>query len=96
MARVLLDPDPGAARARLDAGDGIARADEDGLRVAALLIVKLRFERVMQGSHLARRAFEANPAQFAEMFRAYHTQAAPQSPLATAEGAAFERWLEGC
>lgn len=93
LARVLLAPDPGAARSELATDDPISAADEDGLRIAALLVARLRFERVMQGSDVAARAFEADPATFAEAFRAYHAEVAPGSPLAAEEGAAFERWL---
>lgn len=94
LARVLLAPDPGAARAEFAADDPLAAADEDGVRIAALLVARLRFERVMQGSRVAARTFAADPAAFAEAFRAYHAEVPPRSPLAAEEGDAFERWRD--
>ena len=46
--------------------------EEDGRRLTALLVAKLRFERVQRGSALALRWFDAEPEAFAELFRRYH------------------------
>ncbi len=50
----------------------LATADPDGLRLAALLVCKLRFERLLRASPEAERLFTADPAAFAQTFRRYH------------------------
>ena len=66
--------------------------DDDGVRIAALLVARLRFERLMQGSNEAARFFEEAPDAFAASFRGYHesTRALAQDPAA--EGAQFLAW----
>jgi uncharacterized protein (UPF0276 family) len=46
--------------------------DEDGRRLTALLVAKLRFERIQRGSDLAMRWFDAEPQAFSDVFRRYH------------------------
>ena len=50
----------------------LASADPDGVRLAALLVCKLRFERLLRASPEAERLFAADPAAFAQTFRRYH------------------------
>ena len=50
----------------------LAAADPDGVRLAALLICKLRFERLLRASPEAERLFAADPETFAQTFRRYH------------------------
>jgi len=102
LAAVLRAPDPGAALADRLAGElpdpvraALARVDPDGLRVAALLVVRLRFERVVQGSGQAAAWFEADPRAFTAAFKRFHAAVAPTGVLALEEGAAFEVWLAG-
>lgn len=71
-------------RARV-ASSGISA---DGFEMAALLVARLRFERLMQGSEAASRWFDADPAGFAASFRAYHA-ATPASGLFPADEAAL-------
>lgn len=51
--------------------DCLERIDADGLRVSQMLIARLRFERLMQGSATARRWFAEDAAGFAVAFRRY-------------------------
>lgn len=71
----------------------LERADEDGVRLSALLVARLRFERLMQGSRAAARWFEEDARAFTEAFRTYHRSVAPTAPFPGEEGARFEEWL---
>lgn len=50
----------------------LAAADPDGVRLTALLVCKLRFERLLRASPEAERQFTADPEAFAQTFRRYH------------------------
>jgi hypothetical protein len=109
LADVLAAADPvaalhasrAAASGASAAGDVLARAhatalgaiDEDGLRVAALLVVKLRFQRLTNGSQHAHEWFARDPEGFTAAFRAYHRDVPPASLDPWGEAEAFERWL---
>jgi hypothetical protein len=95
MATVLIAPDPIAA---LDALDEEERAllepiDRDGLRMSALLVARLRFERLMHGSARAGEWFESDPRSFAQAFRRYHASVPPRSTFPLDEARAFEAWI---
>jgi hypothetical protein len=90
LAAAALDPALSAdLRARL------AGAAPDGVRIAGLLIAKLRFERLLHGSRAAGAWFGRDPAAFARAFRRYHgaVPAVAQGPLQEAH--AFEAWRAG-
>ena len=74
--------------------DLFAHVDEDGFRIAALLVARLRFERLMNGSREAAAWFEGDPEGFAETFRAYHAHVAPTAFFPAAEGRLFAAYLE--
>jgi hypothetical protein len=74
---------------------GFAAASGDGVRIAGLLVAKLRFERLMHGSRAAGEWFERDPAAFARAFRRYHAEVAQTAEGPLQEGAAFERWSTG-
>src|SRR3982751_5274506 len=63
MASVLIAPDPIVALEALDAGERalLEPIDRDGLRMAALLVARLRFERLMHGSMRAAAWFGSDP-----------------------------------
>ena len=100
LARALTAADPVAALrrsardvrlpARLRAA--FARADADGVRVAALLVARLRFERLLHGSEEAARAYEQDPESFTEEFRRYHHAAPPTSFFPVGEARQFAEW----
>jgi hypothetical protein len=68
-------------------GLGVTFVDADGVRLTALLVAKLRFERVLRGSSAAEAWFDSDPDGFTEAFRRYHAQVAPVAygPAAEAE-----------
>jgi hypothetical protein len=81
-AAALRAADPVAAVRALcvEAGIAIAAEDarfDDGVRVAALVVARLRFERIVRGDPALARAFDAEPAAFARAFKAYHAATAP-------------------
>ena len=73
----------------------LAGADPRGVRMSALLIVRLRFERLLQGSPRASEWFERDPASFARAFREYHHAVAPRATDPRTEARAFETWWGG-
>jgi hypothetical protein len=87
LAEVAADPTlPADLRA------GYAAADPDGVRLAALLIAKLRFERLLRGSDRAGVWFERDPAGFTERFRRYHREVEPNVFWPVEEGRCFDAW----
>ena len=68
--------------------------DEDGLRISALLVVRLRFERVLHGSPMGGEWFERDGADFAAAFKRYHAEVPPTAGSPTAEARLFEAWAE--
>ena len=103
LARALLAGDPVALlQAEADAPDcpdalrrGLHQAllRPDGIRIAALLVARLRFERLLQASPPAQLLFSADPAAFAPLFRRYHMAVPPPSAGPEADAAQFARWL---
>ena len=79
-------PRGSAVRGWLDA------IDEDGFRLAALLVARLRFERLTRGSREADAWFEEAPGAFAEAFRAYHGSVAPGAYFPGHEARLFATW----
>ena len=71
-----------------------AAADRDGLELSCLMVARLRFERLVQGSQRAAEWFERDPASFAQAFRRFHA-ATPMRGLFPWEHARdFEAFLE--
>jgi hypothetical protein len=64
-----------------------------GIELTALLVARLRFERLMQGSREASALFERDPAGFVALFRAYHREVAPSVYFPAQEGRLFTAWL---
>jgi hypothetical protein len=101
LARAMVSGDPVKALAvaardrRLPAElrKRLTQADPDGVRLSALLIARLRFERLLNGNLEASRWFEADPAGFSEAFREYHRSVAPSAFLPTKEAKLFRSWL---
>jgi len=74
---------------------GLEPNDEDGVRVAALLSTRLRFERLIRGSDQIARWFEEDPEDFTASFRTYHAEAPMRSFFPADEARAFDVWLRG-
>jgi uncharacterized protein (UPF0276 family) len=92
--------DPVAAIGRIvadrDRPDGLRRslgaADPDGIRLTGLLIAKLRFQRVVNGSRDATRWFMRDGAGFTAAFLAYHRAELPRDHAPTSEAIRFHAW----
>ncbi len=101
LARAMVAPDPvaalrAAARSRAlprALRAAFAAADEDGVRIAALLVARLRFERLLRGSPDADAWFARDPASFTEVFRRYHHAVPPRDFFPAAEARRFAAWL---
>lgn len=96
VARILMAADPVAAlrahAAQPGADPCFATIDEDGLRIAALLVVKLRFQRLTNASRQANEWFERDPRGFAAAFRRYHQEVPPTAFDPWREAQQFAEW----
>ncbi len=103
LVRALRAPDPVEAlrRAARDRGlpaplrRALGQVSGDGLRMAALLSAKLRFERLVRGSPEAEAWFERDPGGFSAAFGRYHAEVAPTAFFPPAEARLFDAWLDG-
>jgi hypothetical protein len=103
LARALCARDPVAelARAARDRNlspelrKRLAAADSDGFRISALLVVRLRFERLLRGSPEAEEWFERDGESFAAAFRDYHEAIPPTAFFPRDEAALFAKWNAG-
>jgi hypothetical protein len=101
LARVMTAPDPAAALQkaardkRLPARlrQALSACDLDGVRLTALLIAKLRFERLLRASEQAEWLFRRDPAAFGELFERYHRSVPPTAFFPAAEAALFQQFL---
>lgn len=69
--------------------------DGHGLQMAALLVAKLRFERLMRGSGALSEWFERDPEGFTATFHRYHRETPLSAIFPTAEARDFARFCEG-
>ncbi|MCP3916019.1 MAG: hypothetical protein GY711_10725 [bacterium] len=100
LARIFLEPDTQAAleaaaadeRLGADLRARLAAASPEGVRIAALLVVRLRFERVLNGSQLGGEWFERDPKDFAGAFKRYHAEVPPTAATPWEEAPLFEAW----
>lgn len=103
VAAAMTAPDPVAAIRALADDPGLpdelrqaaraAATQPRGIELTALLVARLRFERLMQGSQEAPALFERDPAGFVALFRAYHRDVAPSAFFPAQEGRLFAAWL---
>ena len=75
--------------------DGVQHIDDDGFRIAEILVAKLRFQRLYHGSLQVNEWFAADAAGFTEAFRCYHREVPPTTFDVRGEAEAFARWLRG-
>jgi hypothetical protein len=95
LADALTSGDPAAfVRAHGTSLSELAAASADGLRMAALLVSKLRFERLVQGSRAAGEWFVRDGRGFTAAFAEYQREVPPRAHDPWAEAAAFAAWLE--
>jgi len=71
----------------------LAKLDERGVRVSSLIVTRLRFERLLNGSRSAGEWFERDPAGFTAAFKRYQDAVEPTASFAQDEARAFEAWL---
>ena len=102
LARALVAPDPAMATRRIardrrhppDLRRALLRVEVAGVEMAALLVARLRFERLLRGSPEAEDWFEADAAGFAAAFRRYHGEVPPLALFPAQEAQAFREWRE--
>jgi hypothetical protein len=63
--------------------------------LSALLVARLRFERLLRGSPEAEAWFERDPAGFGEAFHRYHAEVPPRAFFPATEAALFQAWQAG-
>lgn len=89
LARAMRARDPVAAVRAIHPG-----ADADGVRMTALLVARLRFERLMRGSPEAEASFDRDAATFARDFARYHREVPPRAFFPVDEAALFCAWRD--
>lgn len=72
----------------------LARVQPRGLRLTHLLLMNLRFERVLKGRPDLESWFESDPKGFVEVFRKYNESAPPTVLFAGQEAKQFSKFLE--
>jgi hypothetical protein len=96
VADLLLAPDPVAALrerlARGDAAPALRAIDADGLQLAALLVAKLRFQMLTNGSRTAAEWFARDAAGFTAAWKRYHHSVPPRALDPWREADAFAAW----
>ena len=100
VADALRAPDPTAAFAAIAADRSlppslrrrVGAASADGVRMAALLVTRLRFERLLRGSPEAEAWFERDASAFSAAFRRYHAEVPPTGFFPAAEADLFRKW----
>lgn len=101
LATALTAADPGAAIAtaaddpRLSDDDRrmIAAIDRDGFRISAMLVARLRLERLLHGHPAVDDWLARDPEGFTEVFRRYHASVLPEAFFPPEEARAFDAWL---
>ncbi len=86
LARALVSAEP--ERELSDLG-----LDPQGLRLAATIILKLRFDRVMRAEARYRELYDRDPDGFTRDFLAYHREVPPQAYFPAEEAALWESFL---
>jgi hypothetical protein len=96
LADALMARDPAAfvrdAAAKPGAAPELRAIDADGLRIAVLLVAKLRFQRLMNASRMASEWFERDGAGFTAAFKRYHHEVPPEALDPWGERDQFEAW----
>lgn len=98
LAAALRQRDP-AAELRAIAADeslpadlrlALAGASADGVAISALLVAKLRFNRLIQSSRFAGDWFERDTESFARAFRRWHESTPPGTASPATDARSFE------
>ena len=71
----------------------IAGISDDGARIASILVARLRFERLIQGSRVAGEWYESDARAFTLAFKRYHTEVPPEVLFPKDEARLYEAWL---
>ena len=102
LAKALFADDPFAAlqaaleRSELSEADraSLAGISPDGLRMAGLLVKKLRFQRITGGDPRLRQLFDEDPERFVRLYRAYAEASASNTVFPDQESRQFRQWLD--
>jgi hypothetical protein len=103
LAQAMTAPDPSAVLRQHSADPALPQslrralraADGDGVRLTALLVAKLRFERLLRACSEAERLFQQDPAAFAQLFRRYHESTPLHDFFPAREAQRFLAFLAG-
>lgn len=70
----------------------LANIDEDGVRITSLIVTRLRFERLINGSVSAGEWFIDDSASFVAAFKRYQDAVPPTASFPPQEAHDFEAW----
>lgn len=94
-ADVVLSTDVRAAIGALDEQERalFEHVDLDGLAISALIVARLRFERLIHGSREAGAWFDADARGFTDAFKRFHVSVPPTAVFPSDEARAFAAYL---
>jgi hypothetical protein len=103
LAAALTAGDPVRALRRLGADRrlpprlrvALRRVRAPQVEMCALLVARLRFERLVRGCQEAEDWFERDPPAFSRAFRRYHADVRPTAFFPPEEADLFRAWLRG-
>jgi len=67
---------------------------DDGARIASILVARLRFERLVQGSRIAGEWYDTDARAFTLAFKRYHAEVPSEVLFPKDEARLYEAWLE--
>ena len=88
LAHAASDP-----RLSAEAARRLAAIDVDGFRLSALLVARLRFERLLHGHPAVAAWLDDDAEGLTDTFRAYHAEVPPTAFFPPGEARAFDAWL---
>lgn len=71
----------------------LGHLDPEGLKLTALLVKKLRFERILRGDPRLAARFQQDPQAFTVLFRNYLNEVPPTASFPAEEAQAFREFL---
>lgn len=70
----------------------LSKVDPGGVELTAVLVARMRFERLICGCPEAEAWFDCDPEGFTTAFRTYHRRVPPTAFFPADEAALFRRW----
>lgn len=100
VANAMRSPDPSQSFAKAASlttlsdvqCDALRAASGDGVRLSALLVARLRFERLIQSCPEAAHWYDEDPKGFTQEFRRFHQEVSTEQSVGSSEAREFNAW----